>query len=185
MRSPLYKRDRRAFAGDVGVARRGMNVVPFRPTPRLLAMLQPFYVMVWRRLEQGTILRDSYGASGLGPSEQQSRNQERCSYGTAVRRQDKEDGDRGQNEQDSSCLENVPRTFARGSLMAESLRRGVIDAMGSRRSHKTPSISRSTSYQIRRFPYVGFMPSWERRGVLSGWLGTHKAEMSLPNPAGN
>jgi hypothetical protein len=22
-----------------------MNVVPFRPTPRLLAMLQPFYVM--------------------------------------------------------------------------------------------------------------------------------------------
>jgi hypothetical protein len=75
-------------------------------------------------------------SSGLGPGEQQSRNQERCSYGTAVRRQDEEDGARGQNEQGSSCLESVPGTFVRRSFIAESLSCGDIDAMAGRRSHK-------------------------------------------------
>jgi hypothetical protein len=44
-------------------------------------------------------------AQDLGVSEKQSRNQERRSYGTAVRRQGEENGDRGQNEQASSCLQ--------------------------------------------------------------------------------
>ena len=74
-------------------------------------------------------------------SEKQSRNQERRSYGTAVRRQGEENGDRGQNEQGSSCLESVAGTFIRRSLMAESLRCGDIDAIGGRRSHRIAEYS--------------------------------------------
>jgi len=87
-------------------------------------------------LEGSTMRRTAFGALGFGPGEQQSRHEERCPDGAAVRRQGEEGGDRDQNEQGSNCLESVPGTFIRWSLIAESLRCADIDAMGRRRSHR-------------------------------------------------
>jgi hypothetical protein len=56
-------------------------------------------------------------------------------------------GDRDQNEQGSSCLESVPGTFVRRSLMAESLARPDIDAMAGRPSYK--------SAHTIEFPFLG------------------------------
>jgi hypothetical protein len=95
--------------------------------------------------------RNPDGSSGLGPGEQQSRHEERCRDGAALRRQGEEGGDRDQNEQGSSCLESVPGTFVRRSLMAESLRCG-IDAMGNRRSHEIAEYSRVEVLPNQAFP---------------------------------
>ena len=93
-------------------------------------------VMLGDGLEGSTIRRTTFGALGFGPGEQQSRHEERCPDGAAVRRQGEEGGDRDQNEQGSNCLESVPGTFIRWSLIAESLRCAAIDAMGRIRSHR-------------------------------------------------
>jgi hypothetical protein len=72
--------------------------------------------------DQATILRASYGSSGLNPCEQQSRHHEKSHYGDGgVRRRGEEDSERGQNEQGSSCLDGPPRNFVRQSFTAEPL----------------------------------------------------------------
>jgi hypothetical protein len=53
-----------------------------------------------------------------------------------MRRQGEEDGDRGQNEQGSSCLESVPGPFVRRTFIAEPLWCGGIVPMAVGPSHK-------------------------------------------------
>jgi hypothetical protein len=71
----------------------------------------------------------SYGASGLQPREQQSRQQERYPHGADVRRRGEEDSERGQNDQGSRCLEGEPGSFVRRSFTAEPVSSGGIEPM--------------------------------------------------------
>ncbi len=122
--------------------------------------------------QQATILRTPFGASGLKPCEKQSRNQERCRYDAAVQRTCEKDGERGQNEQGSSCLESVPGTFVRWSFMAEPLSCDEIDPMAGGPSQKiaqTTSISSGEAIhaviptQKRKPLFITAFPSANRR----------------------
>jgi hypothetical protein len=103
--------------------------------------------------EQATILRTFNRASGLGPCEQQSRNQESYPHDAGVRRQGEEDSERGQNEQGSGCLEGGPGSFVRRSFTAEPLEPlfcGEIEPMAvgpSQKIAQTISTSRGGAIQ--------------------------------------
>ena len=87
---------------------------------------------VGRRLRAIDDPAHPYGASGPKACEHQSRHQEKYHYAASVRRRGEEDSERGQNEQGSSCLEGVPRSFVRRSFTAEPVwcRRIVPMAVG-------------------------------------------------------
>jgi hypothetical protein len=87
--------------------------------------------------ERSTILRAPYGASGPKACEHQSRHQEKYHYGAGIRRRGEEDSERAQNEQGSSCLEGVPRSFVRRSFKAKPVWCGGIVPMASRPGHET------------------------------------------------
>jgi hypothetical protein len=86
-------------------------------------------VMFGDGFERSTILRAPYGASGPKACEHQSRHQEKYHYGAGIRRRGEEDSERAQNEQGSSCLEGVPRSFVRRSFTAEPVWCGGIVPM--------------------------------------------------------
>ena len=88
--------------------------------------------------EHVTILRPHHGSSGLKACEQQSRHHKKCHYDAGgVRWRGEEDSERGQNEQGSSCLEGVPRSFVRWSFTAKPVWCGGIVPMAVGPGHET------------------------------------------------
>jgi hypothetical protein len=126
--------------------------------------------------EQATILSTSYGASGLKPCEQQSRNQERYPHGAGVRRRGEVDSERGQNDQGASCLEGVPGSFVRRSFTAEPLSCGGIEPMTVGPSQKIAHTTSNSSgraihavmpIQKRKSFFVTAFASANRRSLVA------------------
>jgi hypothetical protein len=102
-------------------------------------------VMFGDGFERSTILRAPYGASGPKACEHQSRHQEKYHYGAGIRRRGEEDSERAQNEQGSSCLEGVPRSFVRRSFKAKPVWCGGIVPMAVGPSHETVQKNNASS----------------------------------------